>query len=152
MWSIYKTSSSSVYIHIFKQKSFVHHYTHYTWELCWFNTLHNGSFSYSFFFFFIFFLAELKATIIGPTDLYVKSGSDINLTCKIMQGPHELGNIFWYKGNLLFHFHFLLLFRSLFFIFCFCFLVFIKYNDNYSTPLCYSFKTTLWKKFHFLLN
>lgn len=28
----------------------------------------------------------------------VKTGSDINLTCKIMQGPHELGNIFWYKG------------------------------------------------------
>ncbi|XP_030560323.1 uncharacterized protein LOC115762297 isoform X2 [Drosophila novamexicana] len=29
----------------------------------------------------------------------VKTGSDINLTCKIMQGPHELGNIFWYKGS-----------------------------------------------------
>uniref|UniRef100_A0A1B0FN16 Ig-like domain-containing protein n=1 Tax=Glossina morsitans morsitans TaxID=37546 RepID=A0A1B0FN16_GLOMM len=43
--------------------------------------------------------AELKANIMGPTDLYVKSGSDINLTCKILQGPHELGNIFWYKGN-----------------------------------------------------
>ncbi|KAM7345433.1 defective proboscis extension response 1 isoform 2-T3 [Cochliomyia hominivorax] len=42
---------------------------------------------------------ELKASIIGPTDLYVKSGSDINLTCKIIQGPHELGNIFWYKGS-----------------------------------------------------
>uniref|UniRef100_A0A1A9WMR5 Ig-like domain-containing protein n=1 Tax=Glossina brevipalpis TaxID=37001 RepID=A0A1A9WMR5_9MUSC len=42
---------------------------------------------------------ELKANIMGPTDLYVKSGSDINLTCKILQGPHELGNIFWYKGN-----------------------------------------------------
>ena len=46
--------------------------------------------------FFVF--AELKANIIGPSDLYVKSGSDINLTCRIMQGPHELGNIFWYKG------------------------------------------------------
>lgn len=45
------------------------------------------------------FISELKATIVGPTDLYVKSGSDINLTCKIMQGPHELGNIFWYKGK-----------------------------------------------------
>uniref|UniRef100_A0A1B0BKP6 Ig-like domain-containing protein n=1 Tax=Glossina palpalis gambiensis TaxID=67801 RepID=A0A1B0BKP6_9MUSC len=43
---------------------------------------------------------ELKANIMGPTDLYVKSGSDINLTCKILQGPHELGNIFWYKDGL----------------------------------------------------
>ncbi|XP_055922681.1 uncharacterized protein LOC129953457, partial [Eupeodes corollae] len=42
---------------------------------------------------------ELKATITGPTDLYVKTGSDINLACKILQGPHELGNILWYKGN-----------------------------------------------------
>ncbi|KAG4074600.1 hypothetical protein HA402_004471, partial [Bradysia odoriphaga] len=41
----------------------------------------------------------LKANINGPPDLYVKSGSDINLLCKISQGPHELGNIFWYKGN-----------------------------------------------------
>ncbi|XP_061391875.1 uncharacterized protein LOC133327328 [Musca vetustissima] len=47
---------------------------------------------------YTFNVVELKANIIGPTDLYVKSGSDINLTCKIMQGPHELGNIFWYKG------------------------------------------------------
>lgn len=31
--------------------------------------------------------------------MYVKSGSDINLTCKISQGPHDLGNIFWYKGK-----------------------------------------------------
>lgn len=29
----------------------------------------------------------------------MKTGSDINLTCKISQGPHELGNIFWYKGK-----------------------------------------------------
>lgn len=43
--------------------------------------------------------AELKANILGPADLYVKSGSDINLTCNISQGPHELGNIFWYKGS-----------------------------------------------------
>ncbi|KAJ6634510.1 hypothetical protein Bhyg_17711 [Pseudolycoriella hygida] len=42
-------------------------------------------------------LKQLKANIAGPADLYVKSGSDINLQCKISQGPHELGNIFWYK-------------------------------------------------------
>uniref|UniRef100_A0A1A9ZNM7 Ig-like domain-containing protein n=1 Tax=Glossina pallidipes TaxID=7398 RepID=A0A1A9ZNM7_GLOPL len=48
---------------------------------------------------FLLLWVELKANIMGPTDLYVKSGSDINLTCKILQGPHELGNIFWYKGK-----------------------------------------------------
>ncbi|XP_065369129.1 V-set and immunoglobulin domain-containing protein 1 [Calliphora vicina] len=60
---------------------------------CQINTEPKMSLSYT------FNVVELKATIIGPTDLYVKSGSDINLTCKIMQGPHELGNIFWYKGS-----------------------------------------------------
>ncbi|XP_075168260.1 defective proboscis extension response 1 [Haematobia irritans] len=59
---------------------------------CQINTEPKMSLSYT------FNVVELKANIIGPTDLYVKSGSDINLTCKIMQGPHELGNIFWYKG------------------------------------------------------
>lgn len=45
------------------------------------------------------FLTELKANIGGPSDVYIKTGSDINLQCKISQGPHELGNIFWYKGK-----------------------------------------------------
>ncbi|XP_037926328.1 zwei Ig domain protein zig-8 isoform X2 [Hermetia illucens] len=48
---------------------------------------------------YFFNVVELKANISGTPDLYVKSGSDINLTCRIPQGPHELGNIFWYKGN-----------------------------------------------------
>ncbi|XP_053961975.1 uncharacterized protein LOC128865717 [Anastrepha ludens] len=60
---------------------------------CQINTEPKMSLSYT------FNVIELKANIIGPSDLYVKSGSDINLTCRIMQGPHELGNIFWYKGN-----------------------------------------------------
>ncbi|KAL9922097.1 defective proboscis extension response 1 isoform 1-T5 [Glossina fuscipes fuscipes] len=60
---------------------------------CQINTEPKMSLSYT------FNVIELKANIMGPTDLYVKSGSDINLTCKILQGPHELGNIFWYKGN-----------------------------------------------------
>ncbi|XP_046810977.1 uncharacterized protein LOC111690349 [Lucilia cuprina] len=60
---------------------------------CQINTEPKMSLSYT------FNVVELKATIIGPTDLYVKSGSDINLTCRIIQGPHELGNIFWYKGS-----------------------------------------------------
>lgn len=43
--------------------------------------------------------AELKAIVLGTADLYVKTGSDINLTCKISKGPHELGTVFWYKGK-----------------------------------------------------
>ncbi|XP_030368974.1 zwei Ig domain protein zig-8 [Scaptodrosophila lebanonensis] len=60
---------------------------------CQINTEPKMSLSYN------FNVVELKAEIYGPSDLMVKTGSDINLTCKIMQGPHELGNIFWYKGS-----------------------------------------------------
>ncbi|XP_017093891.2 zwei Ig domain protein zig-8 [Drosophila bipectinata] len=60
---------------------------------CQINTEPKMSLSYT------FNVVELKAEIFGPPDLMVKTGSDINLTCKIMQGPHELGNIFWYKGS-----------------------------------------------------
>uniref|UniRef100_A0A1B0GPU9 Uncharacterized protein n=1 Tax=Phlebotomus papatasi TaxID=29031 RepID=A0A1B0GPU9_PHLPP len=40
---------------------------------------------------------ELRATVLGPSDLYVKSGSTIRIVCRIPQGPHDLGNVFWYK-------------------------------------------------------
>lgn len=43
--------------------------------------------------------AEAKARILGPTDLHVKAGSSITLTCLINQGPHDLGTVFWYKGD-----------------------------------------------------
>lgn len=46
------------------------------------------------------FAAELKARVLGPSDLYVKSGSEITLICKLQQGPHDLGTIYWYKGKL----------------------------------------------------
>lgn len=48
--------------------------------------------------FFVHLFTELKAVVLGTADLYVKTGSDINLTCKISKGPHELGTVFWYKG------------------------------------------------------
>lgn len=35
----------------------------------------------------------------GPSDLYVKMGSKVILTCVISQGPHDLGTILWYRGN-----------------------------------------------------
>ncbi|XP_055701384.1 zwei Ig domain protein zig-8 [Phlebotomus papatasi] len=43
-------------------------------------------------------VVELRATVLGPSDLYVKSGSTIRIVCRIPQGPHDLGNVFWYKG------------------------------------------------------
>lgn len=42
---------------------------------------------------------EAKATIQGPSDYYVKIGSSVNLVCAVSQGPHELGSIYWHKGN-----------------------------------------------------
>lgn len=42
---------------------------------------------------------EAKANILGPVDLYVKTGSLLTLTCILSQGPHDLGTIFWYKGE-----------------------------------------------------
>lgn len=44
-------------------------------------------------------MIEAKATIQGPSDYYVKIGSSVNLVCAVSQGPHELGSIYWQKGN-----------------------------------------------------
>lgn len=44
------------------------------------------------------FIAEAKAIIPGPSDIYVKQGSAVVLTCIVSQGPHELGQIFWLRG------------------------------------------------------
>ncbi|KAJ8925908.1 hypothetical protein NQ315_009760 [Exocentrus adspersus] len=44
-------------------------------------------------------VVEARARILGPSDLHVKAGSSITLTCIINQGPHDLGTVFWYKGD-----------------------------------------------------
>ena len=44
-------------------------------------------------------IAEAKASIPGPSDIYVKMGSEVTITCIVSQGPHELGTIFWHRGN-----------------------------------------------------
>lgn len=44
-------------------------------------------------------IAEAKAVVVGPTDIYVKMGSEVMLTCIVSQGPHELGTIYWYRGK-----------------------------------------------------
>lgn len=42
---------------------------------------------------------EAKAVIPGPSDIYVKQGSEVVLTCVVSQGPHELGQILWLRGK-----------------------------------------------------
>lgn len=45
------------------------------------------------------YVSESKAKILGPSDLYVKTGSSVTLTCIISQGPHDLGTVFWYRDK-----------------------------------------------------
>lgn len=40
-----------------------------------------------------------RAKILGNTELYIKSGSDINLTCVALQAPSAPSFIYWYKGG-----------------------------------------------------
>uniref|UniRef100_A0A182J1H6 Ig-like domain-containing protein n=1 Tax=Anopheles atroparvus TaxID=41427 RepID=A0A182J1H6_ANOAO len=40
-----------------------------------------------------------KANILGNSELFVKSGSDINLTCEALQSPQPPSFIYWYKGG-----------------------------------------------------
>ncbi|XP_021912984.1 limbic system-associated membrane protein-like isoform X2 [Zootermopsis nevadensis] len=39
-----------------------------------------------------------KAKILGNPELYIKSGSDINLTCVVLQTPEPPSFIYWYQG------------------------------------------------------
>lgn len=40
-----------------------------------------------------------KAKILGNPELYIKSGSDINLTCVVLQTPQPPSFIYWYQGG-----------------------------------------------------
>ncbi|XP_065165689.1 hemicentin-1-like isoform X2 [Atheta coriaria] len=40
-----------------------------------------------------------KAKILGNAELYIKSGSDINLTCIVLQTPDPPSFIYWYRGG-----------------------------------------------------
>lgn len=44
-------------------------------------------------------VVEARARISGPSDIYVKTGSVLTLTCLMSQGPHDLGTVAWYRGN-----------------------------------------------------
>lgn len=41
----------------------------------------------------------MRARICGPQELYVKEDSEVSMRCELSQGPHDLGTIFWYLGN-----------------------------------------------------
>ncbi|XP_063236727.1 zwei Ig domain protein zig-8-like [Bacillus rossius redtenbacheri] len=42
-------------------------------------------------------VVEWRARLLGPADLYVRSGSSVALTCVVGQGPHDLGTVLWYR-------------------------------------------------------
>lgn len=44
-------------------------------------------------------VSEARARIIGPPDIYVKTGSLLTLTCLMSQGPHDLGTVAWFRGT-----------------------------------------------------
>ncbi|XP_053593130.1 zwei Ig domain protein zig-8 isoform X2 [Microplitis demolitor] len=44
-------------------------------------------------------VVEPRAKIMGPSDIYVKTGSVLTLTCLMSQGPHDLGTVAWFRDN-----------------------------------------------------
>lgn len=48
---------------------------------------------------FILMIKVSRAKILGNPELFIKSGSDINLTCLAMQSPIPPSFIYWYKGK-----------------------------------------------------
>lgn len=47
----------------------------------------------------IIYVTVSKAKILGNSELYIKSGSDINLTCIVLQTPEPPSFIYWYRGG-----------------------------------------------------
>lgn len=45
------------------------------------------------------FVAVSKAIILGNSELFIKTGSDINLTCAAPQAPSQPLYIHWYKAD-----------------------------------------------------
>lgn len=43
--------------------------------------------------------AVSKAEILGNSEIFVKSGSDINLTCLVVQSPEPPSFIYWYRND-----------------------------------------------------
>lgn len=47
---------------------------------------------------YFYSISVSKAKIVGNPELYIKSGSDINLTCIVLQTPDPPSFIYWYRG------------------------------------------------------
>lgn len=55
----------------------------------------------SFHFFFVFFLyfIDAEATISGPSEVFVKKGSTISLTCSVNVHSTPASSVLWYHGS-----------------------------------------------------
>lgn len=47
----------------------------------------------------VFCVVVSKAKIIGNTEMYIRSGSDINLTCVVLETPDPPSFIYWYRDR-----------------------------------------------------
>ncbi|KAL1117861.1 hypothetical protein AAG570_004174, partial [Ranatra chinensis] len=45
------------------------------------------------------FVTVSQAEILGKGEIFIKSGSDINLTCVVRETPEPPSFIYWYRGN-----------------------------------------------------
>lgn len=50
---------------------------------------------------YFFIITVAKAKILANSELFFKSGSDINLTCVSLQATHPPSYIYWYKDGYL---------------------------------------------------
>jgi len=44
-------------------------------------------------------ILESRANILGSKDLYMKEGSEVELSCKVVDSPRPPAYIYWYKGE-----------------------------------------------------
>ena len=44
-------------------------------------------------------MSESRAKILGSHDLYMKEGSEVELSCKVVDSPGPPAYIYWYKGE-----------------------------------------------------
>ena len=45
------------------------------------------------------YISESRANILGSKDLYMKEGSEVELSCKVVDSPRPPAYIYWYKGE-----------------------------------------------------
>ena len=45
------------------------------------------------------YISESRANILGSKDLDMKEGSEVELSCKVVDSPRPPAYIYWYKGE-----------------------------------------------------